>query len=249
MHAQDTQWLTPLNTRQKTDIRLICFSQAGADPEQFRSWAPGLSQHIELLAFTLPGHGTRQSEAPYEQWSPLLADAFTALEPYLSEPHALFGHGLGAILCYELAKLTEARYPGRTRHLFVSGCRSPGSAAAPLSLNGLPAPQLRRALLNLSAPGKVTPELGVMDYQVLLRSDLKLLESWPPSNPHNLNVPMTALYGSDDPLAPLESMFNWRDSTAREFELIEVGGNHFFITTARQRLLQIINTHLGLLSE
>ncbi len=237
VHAQDTPWLTVINAGQATDIRLICFSEAGADPEQFRSWAPALSEHIELLAFRLPGHGHPQNRTLYEQWPPLLLDAFAALQPYLSEPHALFGHGLGAILAYELAKLSETRCPGQTRHLFISGCHSPDSRPATAPLHN-PVAASDTAYDHLHGA-----------YETLMRSDLKLLESWADPSSRSLHIPMTAFYGSDDPLAPLESMINWREFTHREFELIEMSGNHFFITTQRHRLLQIINTHLGLLSE
>ena len=207
LHTQDSKWLTVFNTDQPTDIRLICFSQAGAGPDLFCTWAQGLNDHIELLTFTLPTHGERQDETPDSEWSPLLADSFTALKPYLSEPHALFGHGLGAILAFELARLSEAQCPGQTRHLFISGRRSPDSPP-------------------------ISP---------LLHSQ--------PSADLSLNVPLTAICGSEDPQAPVESMVNWREFTRREFELIEVAGNHLFITPQRQRLLQIVNTHLGLLSE
>jgi surfactin synthase thioesterase subunit len=233
-----------INTGQATDVRLICFCEAGADPEQFRSWTQALSEHIELLAFRLPGQGNPQNQTRYEQWPPLLIDAFAALQPYLSEPHALFGHGLGAILAYELAKLSETHCPGQTRHLFISGCRSPDTRPASAPLHNLPNIQHGDAL---SSPGALPDELAA--YEALIHSDLKLLQSWADPSSRSLHIPMTAFYGSDDPLAPLESMVNWREFTRREFELIEMTGNHFFITTQRHRLLRIINTHLGLLSE
>jgi medium-chain acyl-[acyl-carrier-protein] hydrolase len=236
VHTQDSKWLTVLDTDQPTDIRLICFSQAGAGPDPFCSWAEGLNDHIELLTFILPGHGERWDETPYSEWTPLLADSFTALKPYLSEPHALFGHGFGALLAYELARLSEAQRPGQTRHLFISGCRSPDCQP------GLPLDP---------APLDEHPQDGTpwADQEALIRGELKLMESWTDSSNRSLSVPLTAIYGSEDPLAPLESMVNWREFTRREFELIEVTGNHLFITPQRQRLLQIVNTHLGLLSE
>lgn len=233
MHTLDSKWLTVLDTDQPTDIRLICFSQAGAGVDPFCSWAEGLNDHIELLTFVLPGHGERRDETPYSEWPPLLANSFTALKPYLSEPHALFGHGFGALLAYELARLNEAQCPGQTRHLFISGCRSPDCQPgllldpAPLDKDGIP----------------------WADQEALMRGELKLMEPWTDSSNRSLSVPLTAIYGSEDPLAPLESMVNWREFTRREFELIEVTGNHLFITPQRQRLLQIVNTHLGLLSE
>ncbi|MFJ2367208.1 thioesterase II family protein [Pseudomonas sp. NPDC087697] len=243
VHAQDTPWLTVINAGQATDVRLICFCEAGADPEQFRSWTQVLSEHIELLAFRLPGHGNPQNQTRYEQWPPLLVDAFAALQPYLSEPHALFGHGLGAILAYELAKLSEIRCPGQTRHLFISGYPSPDTRPATAPQHNGHVPSSQGLIPDTTANDQLTA------YEALIRSDLKLLESWADPSSRSLHIPMTAFYGSDDPLAPLESMVNWREFTHREFELIEMTGNHFFTTTQRHRLLQIINTHLGLLSE
>ncbi|WP_259740300.1 thioesterase II family protein [Pseudomonas brassicacearum] len=243
VHAHDTPWLTVINAGQATDIRLICFCEAGADPEQLRSWTQSLSEHIELLAFRFPGHGNPRNQTLYEQWPPLLVDAFAALQPYLSEPHALFGHGLGAILAYELAKLSEVRCPGQTRHLFISGCPSPDTHPATAPLYKGHAPSSQGQLRDETANDQLAA------FEALIHSDLKLLESWADLSSRSLHIPMTAFYGSDDPLAPLESMVNWREFTRREFELIEMTGNHFFTTTQRHRLLQIINTHLGLLSE
>ena len=249
VHTRNTPWLTVISASQTTDVRLICFGEAGADPEQFRNWTQALNEHIELLAFRLPGHDNPQNRTRYEQWPPLLVDAFAALQPYLSEPHALFGHGLGAILAYELAKLSETHCPGQTRHLFISGCRSPDTRPASAPLHSLPnvrhsyAPSSPGALIDATASDQLAA------FEALIHSDVKLLESWADPSSRSLHIPMTAFYGSDDPLAPLESMVNWREFTRREFELIEMTGNHFFTTTQRHRLLQIINTHLGLLSE
>jgi len=240
-----------VKSAQPARIRLICFPQAGADPEQLRNWSAGLDEQVELVVVRLPGRGNRQGEAPYDDWPLLLADSFNALKPLLSRPHALFGHGLGGLLAYETAKRAQQRYPGQTRHLFIAGCRSPDSPPVRPLLHPLPALAFREAMLSLGATPVEMPrdEAGKRLYEVLLRSDLKLSESWYDESNDTLDVPLTALYGSEDPLAPVNAMVNWREFTRREFELIEVAGNHFFIKSQRQRLLQIINTHLGLLGE
>nr|WP_178117946.1 alpha/beta fold hydrolase [Pseudomonas sp. R5(2019)] len=240
-----------LNSGQPIKIRLICFPYAGGDPEQFRSWSADLSDHIELVTVRLPGHGSRLDETPYDEWAPLLEDTFAQLSGYLKEPHALFGHSFGGRLAYEIAKLTERRYVGQTRHLFVSGCRSPDSDQARPFLHELPQPDFDHALLSrgIAPPEAVRNSERRLQFEPAIRSDLKLAELWSDQIGESLNIPVTALYGSDDPLDSVASMMNWREFTRREFELIEVRGDHFFVTTQRKRLLQIINTHLGLLSE
>lgn len=250
MYIDNQKWTMVVHSGETSRIRLICFPQAGAAPEQLRSWSSRLGDHIELVVVRLPGHGQRRDEAPYESWPLLLEAVFCALQPLLSEPHALFGHGLGGLLAYETAKYAQAHYPGQTHHLFVSACRSPDSPAGRPLLHELAPTAFREATLTLGATPieMARDEADLQRYEALLRNDLKLFETWYDTSSGSLEVPLTALYGSEDDLAPAGHMLNWREFTQREFELIEVAGNHFFITSQRQRLLQVINTHLGLLS-
>ncbi len=249
MLAEKNKWLMVVNSGQPVATRLICCPSAGADPEQFRDWSSGLADHIELVTLLLPGHGSRFTETAYDQWAPLLEDAFMALRPYLSEPHAFYGHSFGARVAYEMARLAQAHFPGQTRHLFISGCRSPDSRQPQPYLHGLPQDDFIQALIKLGA----SQESIEQDKTLLrllapnMRSDVKLAELWSHCPDRGLDVPLTALYGSDDPLDTAQSMMNWREFTRREFELIEVCGSHFFVKPQRKRLLNIINTHLGLL--
>ncbi|WP_083199893.1 thioesterase domain-containing protein [Pseudomonas defluvii] len=61
---------------------------------------------------------------------------------------------------------------------------------------------------------------------------------------HNLQVPVTALY----PPGSLKRILGWRDYICRELELIELPSTQLDDPKLQQRLMQIINTHLGLLS-
>jgi len=59
-----------------------------------------------------------------------------------------------------------------------------------------------------------------------------------------LSVPVTALY----PSGSLPRMLGWHDHSGREIELIELPDAAGDAPQLNQRLIQIINTHLGLLS-
>ncbi|MHC5787344.1 thioesterase II family protein [Pseudomonas idahonensis] len=115
----------------------------------------------------------------------------------------------------------------------------------------MPIAAFREAILTLGASPLEMPrgQNDLQSYERLLRNGLKLFETWYDTSSGCLDIPLTAFYGSEDPLATANHMLNWREFTGREFELIEVAGNHFFIKSQRQRLLQVINTHLGLLGE
>lgn len=250
MRAQDNPWLMVVNSgQQPAQMRLICFACAGADPRQMLQWAGDLDDHIELVAVCLPGHGERADEAALDEWPKLLEQAFAHLKPLLAEPHALFGHCLGGSIAYEIAKRAGRAFPGQTRHLFIAGCRSPDTRPSTL-FNHMPAPELFQALETLNALTALQREdqAFLARLEPTLRCDLQLAESWSDTPGHSLGVPLTALYGSDDPLDPLAAMLQWQQFTQQAFELIELPGDHFFVHTQRQRLLHIINTHLGLLS-
>ena len=249
VYAPKSKWLMVVNSGQPVSTRLICFPHAGADPEQFRDWSQGLADHIELVTLRLPGHGSRLKETPYDCWAPLLEDTFLALQPYLSEPHAFYGHSFGGRLAYEMARLAQTYYSGLTRHLFISGCRSPDSQQPLPYLHTLPQDDFVQALVKLDAvPQSLLQDKRLMRLlEPVIRSDLKLSELWSHCPDDGLDIPLTALYGSDDPLDTAASMMNWREFTRRAFELIEVRGNHNFLRSQRNRLLHIINTHLGLL--
>lgn len=248
MYTDNQHWTLVVNSGQATGIRLICFPHSGAAAEPLRIWSTGLADHIELVVINLPGHGPRRTEPPCDDWQYLMESISTALGSWLAEPHALFGHGLGASLAYETAKYAQERFPQQTRHLFVSGCRSPDTPPPHPLLHTLPPETFREAVLTLGASSQEMPrgKHELLEYERLLRSDLKLFETWHDTASGSLKMPLTAFYGSEDPLATASHMLAWRAFTSREFELIEIAGSHFFIKSQRQRLLQVINTHLGL---
>lgn len=249
MRAEKNKWLMVVNSRQAVRTRLICFPNAGGDPEQFRGWAPELAEHIELVTVRLPGHGSRMKEAPYDQWPLLLEHTLVALRPYLNEPHAFYGHGFGGRLAFEMAHLAQALYPGQTEHLFISGCRSPDSQQPKPYLHTLPKDDFIQALVAINAaPESILRDRDLMRLlEPVMRVDCRLAELWCHTPDEGLSVPLTALYGRDDPIDTATSMMGWRAFTRREFELIEINASHDFLTTQRDRLLHIINTHLGLL--
>ncbi|WP_416421808.1 alpha/beta fold hydrolase [Pseudomonas sp. App30] len=250
MHVQNNPWLMVANSGQPTLMRLICFSCAGADPAQLLQLAEDLEDHIELVTVCLPGHGARADEPALEDWPRLLEQTFAQLKPLLAEPHAMFGHCLGGSIAYEIAKRAIRAFPRQTRHLFIAACRSPDTSPRTPLLHQLPGRQLFQALeaLNAITSQQSSDPHFIAQVEPMLRRDLQLAESWSDTVGHSLQVPLTALYGSEDPLEPMANMLPWQGFTAREFELIELPGDHFFVHSQRQRLLHIINTHLGLLS-
>lgn len=243
-----TRWVRTLRKASKEPrIRLICLPYAGGGTGLFRTWSEGIGDNIELVSVVLPGRGSRISEPSYDAWEPLLSDAFAALSPYLSEPHAFYGHSFGGRVAYELAQMAKTEHDGLTRHLFISGCRYPGSPQSRPYLHQLPEEDFLAALRNTYGVPRELVDDEMMMKRMLpaLRSDIKLAELWDDWNAERLRVPITAIYGRDDLIDNWMSMRSWFAYSEVGCELIEIPGGHFLTDMNSRQLLQIIDARLG----
>ena len=114
-----------LRPNSPAEMRLLCFPSAGGGVAQLYSWFQGLPSSVELCPIQLPGREERRREPPFRRMDVLVADVADALEPALNIPYALFGHSLGALVAFELAReLRRRRLPPPAR-LFVSSRGAP----------------------------------------------------------------------------------------------------------------------------
>lgn len=73
----------------------------------------------------LPGRQEIMEKPPLDRVQELVQAAITGLVTAVRPPCFLFGHSLGALICYELIHaLQQQRYP-MPEHLFVSGKLAP----------------------------------------------------------------------------------------------------------------------------
>ncbi|KIG19421.1 Thioesterase [Enhygromyxa salina] len=96
-----------------TRSRLICCAHAGGGPAAFADWATALPRSVSLCPLRRPGCDPPQ-QAP--QQPPQRADvhilahqAVEALCTLATRPSILFGHSLGAVIAFEIARLLDAR--------------------------------------------------------------------------------------------------------------------------------------------
>ncbi|MEV0535864.1 alpha/beta fold hydrolase [Kitasatospora sp. NPDC050463] len=247
MASDGDRWLLPLkDATREPAVTLICFPYAGGNPALFRPWADELADNVGVVAVRLPGRGTRVNEPSCADWATLLTRASEALEPLLRAPHAFFGHSFGGRLAYELAHLAAAEHPGRTRRLFVSGCRSPDRARTP-PLHLLPDAEFRAALRDMGGmPADLMASEPLLRMLVpAVRNDIRLAELWDDRAVVPLDVPLTVLYGRDDPVDPAATMRSWPAFAGRGYELVGLPGAHFFLETHRRLVLDVINERLG----
>ena len=100
----NSSWILRSKPKPKAHLRFFCFPYAGAGASAFASWADLMPPEVELCAVQLPGRESRLREKPFVRLPPLVRAVRESLRPYLHKPFAFFGHSMGALISFELAR-------------------------------------------------------------------------------------------------------------------------------------------------
>lgn len=246
--APRSPWFVERAGGAQGDMTVICFPHAGGGAAQFHAWQQIVGPSLHVVTAQLPGRGGRFREAPVESLA-AAADAIASALCARSMPRfALFGHSLGGLLAYEVARRCVRRYMRRPEHLFVAGATPPPCVrdterlshladgdllSAVMRMNGLPA--------SLSSAERRTVELMLPT----LRADLALEETYGYEPDDQFDVPTTSLAGSSDTVVPPQTMRRWASVTRGSFRTVTFDGDHFFVDAKRDALIALIRAELA----
>jgi medium-chain acyl-[acyl-carrier-protein] hydrolase len=231
-------------------LRLFCFPYAGGSAVIYRAWPQKLPHIVELLAVQPPGRGARLREAPFTSLMPLVEAVAEALLPQLDKPFALFGHSLGALLCFELARHLRRLERPQPSGLFVSGAGAPQLRSTKAPIHDLPDAELIEALREFEGtPDEVLDNAELMRLMLpLLRADFKVNETYAYKSEPPLACSITVFGGAQDDQVSRERLEAWREQTRAAFALHMLPGDHFFLHSSQELLLRELSRELGQLS-
>lgn len=239
-------WIIRPRPRQRVSLRLFCLPWAGGAASGYTGWADALPDVVEMCALQLPGRENRLRETPHRRLEPLVADIYTAIAPLLDAPCAFFGHSMGALLAFELARLLRDDGRSEPQHIFVAGCGAPQLRRLRHPLHRLPDDALIGALQRLDGfPDWVASEPELLELVLpTLRADLELCETYGYRHAAPLSCTITALGGTEDrAVLPLE-LAAWERQTTAPFQLRLFSGSHFFVAPHRDAILDIVSSAL-----
>ncbi len=241
-------WSDSTGQQEQRRIRLFCLPYAGAGASIYRTWQRGVSTGIEIVPVQLPGRENRLSEPPFKVMAPLVESLVQTLRPYLDEPFALFGHSIGALISFELARQLRREFGRNPQCLFVSGHGAPQVRDSRLnpSIPDLPEADLLAQLRRLNG----TPEAVFEDAEFLqlvlpaLRADFSIGARYEYLSDERLICPISAFGGLEDPVVLQKDLLEWHKQTHGRFVCRMLPGNHFFLRNAERLILQCISQDL-----
>ncbi|VAW31023.1 Thioesterase in siderophore biosynthesis gene cluster, partial [hydrothermal vent metagenome] len=223
-------WLAYAQANETAVLRLFCFPHAGGGANGYREWVAGLAPEIEVLPVQLPGREMRFLERPFDRMASLLDALLLALRPFLDKPFAFFGHSLGALVSFELARRLE-QDGFMAQHLFVSGYGAPHLPVKLPPMHHLDDEQFVLALRDLgTVPTAVLQNEELLELLLpMLRADFAIYERYQYQDAPPLSCPLTILGGQDDPLVPPEMLDSWAQHSTQPRGVHLFSGGHFYL--------------------
>ncbi len=222
-------------------FNLYCIPYAGASGYVYQKWSQYLPKNFRLKIYHPPGHGQRFGELLPESVDEVVQDFFEQ-HSNTDGINILFGHSLGAVIAYELARKFKKTKNFRADMLIVSGRRAPFLDALTPKISALNDNDFIARLKSYQA----TPDevLEHDDFKELflpaIRNDFRMSESHYAASSRSLNLPIVAYCGTDDPYAPEHAVLKWHEMTRKTFMLEKFNGDHFFLNACPETVIRSI---------
>jgi medium-chain acyl-[acyl-carrier-protein] hydrolase len=239
-------WISRLRPNTRVSLRLFCFPYAGGGTAPYRPWADALPRTVEVCPVQLPGREMRINQAAFSNIFALVDELVPNIIPLLDKPFALFGHSMGALVAFELARRLMRDHNPLPECLFVSARVAPSVQLKSAPINNLPDDELIREIVQLNGTDKNVLEQTELMKLVLptLRADLALHEEYRYEEGPLLECPIVAFGGLQDLKIGAEDLDAWRNHTSGSFTKRMLAGDHFFISAPQSSFLNLFALEL-----
>ncbi len=227
--AERALWIRQFRPVHPQAPRLLCVPHAGGSAGFYLPLSHALSPEVDVLAVQYPGRQDRRAEPAARSIAPLADALFRLLDPEDTTPLALFGHSMGAVVAFELARRLEA--DGRPVSLLVASARRGPFLPPGPSFHHLGDDAILTEVEHLSSADGLPPEHpGLLRLALpALRADFEAVETYRAAPAPPLSCPIVAMTGADDPRVPPSDTRAWSAVTTAPVTLSVHPGGHFYL--------------------
>jgi surfactin synthase thioesterase subunit len=219
---------------------MLCFPYAGGSASIYYEWSKLMPNEVEVIGIELPGRGKRFTEECNSQLDLLVSELSEAIINNIEPPFLFFGHSLGAVVSYEVArKLRKLHYPLPVL-LIISGRAAPHLEVEREKIDNMSDFEFKQLLKRVNG----IPEQAFQNNELMklvlpiIRADFILSSSYVHQKEAPLPCSIVMFSGENDHGISIEHIRAWEEHTSCNFSYYIFEGDHFFI---RKRTSQIIN--------
>ena len=236
------RWTVVARPNPDPRVRLFCFPYAGGSATIYREWGEILPPDIEVQAVQLPGREWRLKDEPYDRVRPLVEELATVLKGLFETPFAFFGHSLGAIISFELARELRRRGLAAPERLFLSGNRATHLPRLEMDIHNAPDEVFFEGLRRLEGtPEELLENEGLMKLLLpAMRADFAMAETYEFTPEPPLDMPFSVFGGLGDLSTDRPRLEPWAEHTTAEVKVRIVPGGHFFVNESGDHILRAV---------
>ncbi len=244
-YAATVEWMGGLRTNAAARVRLLCFPFAGRGATLFRTWSGRLPAEVEVCPVNLPGREKRLNDPLVCDARTLVDELYPCVEEHTDLPLVLFGHSMGAVLAFELARRLSESEPAPVM-LIVSGRHAPHVPSAMPVIHDLPDGQFVEAIRGYEGtPEEILDNEELMEIVLpILRADFAVAETYSHREGESLSCALYAYGGQDDEKVPARSVNAWGALTSGRFRVEMFDGGHLFLQDAPATFLEVLSDDL-----
>ncbi|WP_435126763.1 thioesterase II family protein [Actinacidiphila sp. bgisy144] len=238
----DNLWCRRFRPAPNPAARLVCLPHAGGSAPFFLPVAAALSPQVDVVSIQYPGRQDRRAEAPLDDLSVLVDGIYQVLRRQPELPLTLFGHSMGAVIGFELARRFEADGVRPVR-LMASGRRAPGTHRDESTFGSDDAIMAEVRELSGTAASLLSDDEMMRAALPALRADYRAVETYRCGPDVAVDTPITVLTGDSDPKTTLDEAKAWDRHTRGGCDLRVFTGGHFFISERAAEVMRVLEDH------
>ncbi|MFI6057611.1 thioesterase II family protein [Streptomyces sp. NPDC051286] len=247
--SDPTPWIRCFHPKPAARYTLVCFPHAGGSASYYFGLSAALDPDIEMLVIQYPGRENRLFEEPASSVAALADGVYEALRPRLPRCPAFFGHSMGGLIGFEVARRLESA-GGLAPHACVVSASSAPSVRTDRLTAGQGAPRSEAeaddaVLARIMGLGgtregvRQNPELLQLVLPAI-RADLRALESYRLDESAGVGCPVTVFVADSDPDVPPAEAAAWGAHTTAGATVHVFEGDHFYFSGNPPRFLELL---------
>ncbi len=223
-------------------INLFCLPFAGGAKHCYREYKIRFPSFMNFIPMEYPGRGSRFHEALRTDIREIVDDMHDKIKCNLEGDYALYGHSMGGMIAYLLAKKLIAGGYRSPLHLFVSGTPGPASnEGRRKSLYRLDKAEFLEQVGKLRGlPEEILADSELMDlFEPVLRADFQVIETYLYEATEPMDVPITVITGTEEHMKQTDIRL-WQKESSHEVDFRVMRGHHFFIYSNTVEIVNMI---------
>lgn len=239
-----TSWFSVPVPNARARARLFCMPYAGSGASCYHAWSRALAADgIEVRSVQLPGRESRLREPALTALGPLVSALTDQIAPLADRPFGFFGHSMGALVAFEVARELRRRHITGPGFLCASGAGAPQVPRDEAPLHTLPDQEFVRQVSEKyqGIPPQVLQHQELLELVLpALRADLTVIENYQFVESEPLPCPLLVFSGEGDEHVTPAKLALWEALTSGRFECRTFPGDHFFLNDNRDALINAV---------